>query len=70
MKEAVQAVIDHLFRVEGVDYISCGYLDFNEISGKFQEKLGFQFVKTEVHEQNGSLITSVENIRWKTLPNG
>lgn len=66
MTEAVKAVIEKLFWAEGVDYISCGYLEFNEISGKFQEKLGFQFAKTEAFEEKGRVIRSVENILWRT----
>lgn len=70
MKEAVQAVIRHLFSEEKVEYISCGYLDFNEISGKFQENLGFQHLMTSRFERNGEVFLSVENILWRDSEQG
>ena len=36
MEEAVRAVIDKLFLVEGMDYVQCGHFDFNLPSERFQ----------------------------------
>lgn len=41
MTEAVQGVIDRLFRLEGMDYINCGYFSYNAASRELQKKLGF-----------------------------
>ncbi len=41
MPEAVQAVIDHLFKVSGLDFLTCGYYDFNSQSKRVQDKCGF-----------------------------
>ena len=66
MEEAVRAVIDELFRVEGMDYVQCGYFDFNLPSEKFQEKLGFERLTTGVIDWNGEEIHTVESVLWRT----
>lgn len=68
MEEAVRAVVDELFRVEGMDYIQCGYFDFNLPSEKLQEKLGFERLTTQVvnYDWSEEEIHSVENILWRT----
>lgn len=65
MEEAVRAVIDELFRAEGMDYIQCGHFDFNLPSEKFQEKLGFERLTTGVIDWNGEEIHTVESILWR-----
>ena len=65
MSEAVRAVIAHLFDEEGMDYVQCGYFDFNTVSAKFQEKLGFTYLTTLELDFKGETRTSVENIMWK-----
>ena len=42
MPEAVKAVIDYLFVDLGLDFLTCGYYDFNEQSKRVQEKCGFK----------------------------
>ena len=42
MPEAVRAVIDHLFNVLSLDFLTCGYFDFNNQSKRVQEKCGFK----------------------------
>ncbi len=42
MPEAVKAIIDYLFNVTKLDFIICGYYDFNLRSKKVQEKCGFK----------------------------
>lgn len=42
MPEAVKAVIDYLFTVVNLDFLICGYYDFNSQSKKVQEKCGFK----------------------------
>lgn len=66
MEEAVRAVIDELFRVEGMDYVQCGHFDFNLPSEKFQEKLGFQRLTTAVSDWNGEEFHTVESVLWRT----
>ena len=41
MTEAVKVVIEHLFNVEKLDFLTCGYFDFNTQSKRVQEKCGF-----------------------------
>ncbi len=65
MSEAVEAVADRLFREEGMDYILCGYFDFNAVSRAFQEKLGFTHLITMPIEFKGAEVISVENVLWK-----
>ena len=42
MTEAVVAVIDYLFNSFGLDFLICGYYDFNSQSKRVQEKCGFK----------------------------
>ena len=42
MSEAVKAVIDYLFNVLDLDFLTCGYFDFNHQSKRVQEKNGFK----------------------------
>ena len=65
MTEALRAVIAHLFDEEGMDYIQCGYFDFNAVSAALQEKLGFTHLTTLSHTPGGKEITVVENILWR-----
>lgn len=41
MTEAVEAVVDHLFNVMDMDFLTCGYYDFNSRSRRVGEKCGF-----------------------------
>lgn len=67
MFEAVSAVIDHLFRVEGLDYINSGYLDFNLPSRELHKKLGFSYLRTDRYrrEEGGEELVAVETILWR-----
>ena len=42
MPEAVNAVIHYLFHKQSLDFLICGYYDFNKQSKRVQEKLGFK----------------------------
>lgn len=42
MSEAVMAVIDYLFHILNLDFLICGYFDFNHQSKRVQEKNGFK----------------------------
>ena len=42
MSEAVGAVINHLFNDLNLDFLTCGYYDFNNQSKRVQEKCGFK----------------------------
>jgi len=42
MPEAVKAVIGYLFEVCDLDFLTCGYYDFNRQSKRVQEKCGFK----------------------------
>ena len=68
MEEAVRAVIDELFQVEGMEYVQCGYFDFNLPSEKFQEKLGFERLTTGVIDYDWSEeeFHTVESVLWRT----
>ncbi len=46
MLEAVNSVIEHLFDIEGIDYIQCGHFSFNTASEMLQKKLGFKYLTT------------------------
>lgn len=42
MPEAVNAVIEYLFNNKGLDFLTCGYYEFNSQSKRVQEKCGFK----------------------------
>ena len=42
MPEALKAVIDYLFNILSLDFITCGYYDFNIQSKRVQDKCGFK----------------------------
>ena len=42
MPEAAGAVIDHLFNVLDLDFLTCGYYEFNTQSKRVQEKCAFK----------------------------
>ena len=42
MAEAVSSVINYLFNEFGLDFLLCGYYDFNAQSKRVQEKCGFK----------------------------
>ena len=42
MAEAVNGLIDHLFNKIGLDFLLCGYYDFNAQSKRVQQKCGFK----------------------------
>lgn len=42
MPEAVRAVIDYLFHELNLDFLTCGYYNFNHQSKRVQEKCGFK----------------------------
>lgn len=66
MTEAVRAVIDHLFRIEAMDFILCGYFDFNHPSQAFQKKLGFTYLASLTIFIDNEEIYTVENVLWRT----
>ena len=67
MFEAVNAIVAHLFRVESVDYIHSGYLDFNIPSQKLHKKLGFTYLTTQRfhREERGEEFVGIENVLWR-----
>ncbi|MBR2888998.1 MAG: GNAT family N-acetyltransferase [Oscillospiraceae bacterium] len=50
MPEAVQAVINWLFREEGLDFVICGHFERNDRSRRVVEKCGFRYIKTTKFE--------------------
>lgn len=62
MEEAVRAMIDYLFREEDIQYINCGYMDYNLPSGRMLEKLGFTYFLTDTFEMDGTQFTSIETV--------
>ena len=66
MEEAVRALIEHLFREEGIQYINCGYMDYNQPSRRMLEKLGFTHLLSDTFEMDGTTYTAIENILTKS----
>lgn len=63
--EVGRAVIDHLFRVEKVDFVNAGYFSYNTPSKGLQEKLGFRFLGTHSFRRGEEEVEVIENVIWK-----
>lgn len=50
MPEAVKAVIDYLFNELNLDFLTCGYYNFNSQSKRVQEKCGFKPYRSLIME--------------------
>lgn len=50
MPEAAKAVINYLFEVEKLDFITVGHFAWNNQSKRVAEKCGFKFVKTTMYK--------------------
>ena len=63
MPEAVKAIIDYLFNVADLDFLTCGYFDFNTQSKRVQEKCGFKpYRKLVMETRMGTEETSILNL--------
>ena len=63
MPEAVKAVIDYLFDVLDLDFLTCGYFSFNSQSKRVQEKCGFKpYRRLVMDTQLGTKEESILNL--------
>lgn len=63
MPEAVKAVINYLFNELNLDFLTCGYYDFNNQSKRVQEKCGFKpYRKIVIETKLGTKEQSVLNL--------
>ena len=63
MAEAVKAVIDYLFDEKDLDFLTCGYFDFNNQSRRVQEKCGFKpYRKLNMETRMGTVEPGVLNL--------
>lgn len=63
MTETAKAVIDYLFKVLNLDFLICGYYDFNSQSNRVQEKCGFKpYRKLVIETKLGTSETSILNL--------
>ena len=63
MTEAVSAVINHLFDEMDLDFLTCGYYDFNNQSKRVQEKCGFKpYRKLNMETRMGTVEPGVLNL--------
>jgi len=63
MPEAVSTVIDYLFGVMDLDFLTCGYFDFNSQSKRVQEKCGFKpYRRLQMETSMGTSESGVLNL--------
>ncbi len=63
MPEAVSTVIDYLFGVMDLDFLTCGYYDFNSQSRRVQEKCGFKpYRRLQMETSMGTSESGVLNL--------
>lgn len=63
MPEAVSTVIDYLFVVMDLDFLTCGYFDFNSQSKRVQEKCGFKpYRRLQMETSMGTSESGVLNL--------
>ena len=65
MREALEALLDELFRSDGIDFVNSGYFSFNEASAALHRSLGFRTLFSHVIERNGETIEVVETVRFR-----
>lgn len=65
MSEAIKKVIEYLFKVVSLDYITCAYFIRNSRSKRVQEKCGFKYLKEIDYETSmGMIERSIMNILY------
>ena len=65
MPEAVQAVIQWLFKEAGLDFVLISHYEWNHQSKRVIQKCGGEPIKTTVHETRfGTRENTIENIIW------
>ena len=74
MPEAVKAVINYLFVDLNLDFLLCGYYDFNAQSKKVQEKCGFKpyrklVMSTNIQTQEPGVLNLLTNPKKKIVFN-
>lgn len=63
MPEAVKAVINYLFNELNLDFLTCGYYEFNNQSKRVQEKCGFKpYRKLVIETKLGTKEKSILNL--------
>ena len=63
MAEAVTAVINYLFDEKDLDFLTCGYYDFNNQSRRVQEKCGFKpYRKLNMETRMGTVEPGILNL--------
>ncbi|MCR5663617.1 MAG: GNAT family N-acetyltransferase [Oscillospiraceae bacterium] len=62
MTEALSALLDRLFAVDGLDYVNSGFFFFNTASRALHERLGFRPLFTHTIERGGETIEVCETI--------
>ena len=65
MREALEAVLDELFRSGGRDFVNSGYFSFNEASAALHRSLGFRPAFSHHIERNGEMIEVVETVLFR-----
>ena len=65
MTELLRAMLSQLFRQEKMDYVNCGFFDFNQASKGLQQKLGFQPAAQESFTWDGETFHVQEQVLWK-----
>ncbi len=67
MPEAVQAIIEWLFKEQRLDFVMVGHFDFNKQSRRVIEKCGFHYLKTRLYETRYNTIENcLEYILYRT----
>jgi len=70
MPEAVRCVINYLFDELDLDYLTCGYYEFNSQSSRVQEKCGFKpYRKHEFVTRMGTKVNGMLNVLFNPKKN-
>jgi len=62
MSEALEALLDELFRDEWLAFVNSGYFSFNEASAALHHRLGFHTLFCHEIERHGETIKVIETI--------
>ena len=64
MTELLSSALDYYF-CRGLDFVNCGYFEFNEGSKRLQEKVGMHYYMDHIVERDGKKINTKEMILFR-----
>ena len=65
ISEILEKIIHWLFNEQNIDFINCGYFNFNQASCNLQKKFGFEYYGTHMVHRPNQEIETIEMVLFK-----